>query len=97
MVETFRYPTLHWLMTVVAAPVLLLPYVFVTEGPPGLAGDGMMMFWVFLVGGVVLSLPTYVLYFVAFSWLFGRLVSARSRRKAGVSPNLPGRPRLSSG
>ncbi len=75
MSSAFRYPTLHWLLTVVAAPVLLLSYVFATEGMPGLAGDGVMMFWVFLVGGALLSVPTYVLYLVVFIWLFERVRS----------------------
>ncbi len=74
MSEKFRYPTLHWLATLVVGPILLLAYASLAPGTAE-SNDDLMIYVVALVAGALISLPTYVVYLFAFRWLSARVAS----------------------
>jgi hypothetical protein len=78
MAEYARYPTLHWLLTIIAAPVLIITYVHssFTPAPVTNVGDLLEMYWLTFVFGALLSVPSYVLYLVVFFLLFERIRSS---------------------
>ncbi len=75
MSGTFRYPTFHWLTTLVVAPFLLFAYALLSSGLEESTG-GPMFYWLAFVVGALLSIPTYVVYLFVFRWLFERIRSS---------------------
>lgn len=74
MSNSFRFPTLHWLSTLVVATFLLFVYVLCVSGPEEVKNDA-MTYWVVFVCSAVLSLPTYLLYRLVFQWMVKRVRS----------------------
>ncbi len=67
------YPIKHWLTSLVIGPLIMITYDAVTSSK--LMVDAIGIFFLFLTFGLLLSLPTFILYILTFTTLIKKEIS----------------------
>lgn len=67
------YPLKHWLTSLVIGPLIMITYDAVTSSK--LMVDAIGVFFLFLAFGLLLSLPTFILYIFTFTTLIKKEIS----------------------
>ena len=68
MYVRYSYPVLHWVITMLTAPLLLVVLMTVGSEGKGIA-QNVPLYPLAVMFGAVLSIPTLLLYLVLFRWL----------------------------
>ncbi len=69
----FAYPLKHWLTSLVTGPIIMITYDTVTSSK--LMGDAIGIFFLFVTFGLLISLPTFILYVLTFTTLIKKEIS----------------------
>ena len=70
------YPFEHWVVTILIGPLLLVPYELIRSSYQDAIG-ALEMFLLYLVFGLVYSLPDLIAYYFAYKTIIKRLNSER--------------------
>jgi hypothetical protein len=64
---TYAYPLKHWATTLSIGPLLAIIYDSISNS--GLITGGIQIYFLFVIYGVVFSLPVLLLYTLMFNWI----------------------------